>query len=108
MSAPNRCWRSSWRIMVWNRFSVAQVRNGGKMSLRAIKHDNAETTTTRHAADGLLTLHERKLMPMPSRVVIRPFHLGWQASDHSSSRAGKLVADILSLSDEAVHTEYHA
>jgi predicted GH43/DUF377 family glycosyl hydrolase len=78
------------------------------MSLRAIKHDNAETTTTRHAADGLLTLHERKLMPMPARVVIRPFHLGWQASDHSSSRAGKLVADILSLSDEEVHEEYHA
>jgi predicted GH43/DUF377 family glycosyl hydrolase len=78
------------------------------MPLRAIKHDNAETTTTRHAGDGLLTLHERKLIAMPSRVVIRPFHLGWQASDHSSSRAGKLVADILSLSDEAVHEEYRA
>ncbi|RZK04078.1 MAG: glycosidase [Novosphingobium sp.] len=67
-----------------------------------------ETTPEPGSGGGLLKLHERKLMAAPSRVVIRPFHLGWQASGHSSSRAGRLVSDILALSDEQVHEEYRA
>jgi predicted GH43/DUF377 family glycosyl hydrolase len=94
--------------MVWNDCSVSPAPNGGKMPLRAIKDDTTDAAAKPRAADSPLTLHARKLVAMPSRVVIRPFHLGWQASDHSSSRAGKLVADILSLSDEAVHSEYRA
>ena len=77
------------------------------MRLRAIK-DEMETTPEPGSGGGLLKLHERKLMAAPSRVVIRPFHLGWQASGHSSSRAGRLVSDILALSDEQVHEEYRA
>ena len=76
------------------------------MPLRAIKDETIDAQTS--GSHSVLTLHERKLLATPSRVVIRPFHLGWQASGHSSSRAGKLVADILSLSDEEVHAEYHA
>jgi predicted GH43/DUF377 family glycosyl hydrolase len=74
------------------------------MPLRAIKEEALQPRNT----DSLLTFHSRKLIATPSRVVIRPFHLGWQASGHSSSRAGKLVSDILSLSEEEVHAEYHA
>lgn len=75
------------------------------MPLRAIKDDTDAVTAH---ADGLLTLHSRKLVATPSRVVIRPFHLGWQSASHSTSRAGKLVSDILSLSDAEVHAEYSA
>jgi predicted GH43/DUF377 family glycosyl hydrolase len=74
------------------------------MPLRAIKD---EATQAAHS-DSLLTLHSRKLVATPSRVVIRPFHLGWQASGHSSSRAGRLVSDILALTEEEVQTEYNA
>ncbi|HEX8057248.1 MAG TPA: glycosidase, partial [Novosphingobium sp.] len=78
------------------------------MPLRAIE-DEPIATAPDHAGSGsLLTFHERKLLAAPSRVVIRPFHLGWQASGHSSSRAGKLVTDILALPDEVVHSEYRA
>ncbi|MCW1429773.1 glycoside hydrolase family 130 protein [Novosphingobium sp. JCM 18896] len=77
------------------------------MRLRAIK-DDAEALPEPGSGSGLLNLHERKLVATPSRVVIRPFHLGWQASGHSSSRAGRLVSDILALSDEEVHAEYRA
>lgn len=76
------------------------------MRLRAIQDEPIDALTSPHAS--VLTQHERKLTATPSRVVIRPFHLGWQASGHSNSRAGKLVADILSLSEEEVHAEYRA
>jgi predicted GH43/DUF377 family glycosyl hydrolase len=58
------------------------------------------------APEGVLTLYERKLTATASRVVIRPFHLGWQASGASSSRAGRLVADVLGLCEADVHAEY--
>jgi predicted GH43/DUF377 family glycosyl hydrolase len=74
------------------------------MPLRAIKDESVEAPS----AGSPLTLHERKLVATPSRVVIRPFHLGWQASGHSSSRAGRLIADILSLTEDEVHAEYRA
>ena len=78
------------------------------MPLRAIEDEIIAAAPDGAGHSGLLTFHERKLVAAPSRVVIRPFHLGWQATAHSSSRAGKLVADILSLPDEAVHDEYRA
>jgi predicted GH43/DUF377 family glycosyl hydrolase len=58
--------------------------------------------------DSLLTVHPLKLRAAPSQVVIRPFHLGWQATSSSNSRANRLVSDILSLSDSEVDEEYHA
>ena len=41
-----------------------------------------------------------KLNADPSRVVLRPFHLAWQASVSEPSRAAQLVDDILHLSKE--------
>lgn len=55
-----------------------------------------------------LTLHSLKLAASPERVVIRPFHLGWQASGATSSRAGRLVADVLAMLEEDVVREYRA
>jgi predicted GH43/DUF377 family glycosyl hydrolase len=78
------------------------------MTLRAIKDETIAAAPDRPGHCSLLTIHERKLLSAPSRVVIRPFHLGWQATAHSSSRAGKLVADILALPDDVVHAEYEA
>lgn len=38
----------------------------------------------------------------PARVVVRPFHLSWQASGLASSRADRLVTDIMAMSDDEV------
>lgn len=75
------------------------------MSLRVIKGDKPALVTY---PDSPLQLHELKLGASPSRVVIRPFHLGWQATSASSSRAGKLVSDILALDEVTVREEYRA
>ncbi len=41
-----------------------------------------------------------------SRVVIRPFHLGWQARSAPNARVRRLVEDILGLDDYTVAREY--
>jgi predicted GH43/DUF377 family glycosyl hydrolase len=78
------------------------------MPLRAIKDESKAGELSAGKPSSLLTFHENKLTAAPARVVIRPFHLGWQASGHSSSRAGRLVADILALPEDKVHAEYRA
>jgi len=45
---------------------------------------------------------DQRLTADPSRVVVRPFHLSWQAAGHAASRGAKLVADILAMDDAAV------
>lgn len=45
---------------------------------------------------------DQRLTADPSRVVVRPFHLSWQASGIASSRGARLVSDILAMSDAAV------
>lgn len=42
----------------------------------------------------------------PSRVVLRPFHLGWQAQNAPGGRAQKLVDDIVAMSANQTRTEY--
>ena len=42
----------------------------------------------------------------PSRVVLRPFHLGWQARGANSDRAHTLVADICALGPQDAAEEY--
>lgn len=42
----------------------------------------------------------------PSRVVLRPFHLGWQGAAEGGSRAARLVADIVALSEQEAEEEY--
>ncbi|MXP26134.1 glycosidase [Altererythrobacter indicus] len=53
-----------------------------------------------------LQVLETRLHADPSRVVLRPFHLSWQAKNAPGGRAGQLVQDILSLSEEEAVEEY--
>ena len=53
-----------------------------------------------------LKILDERLHADPSRVVLRPFHLGWQAKNAPGSRALKLVHDIAAMSDAQVKAEY--
>ena len=55
---------------------------------------------------GPIEILDARLHADPSRVVLRPFHLGWQAKNAPGGRAGKLVSDVCSLSEEAAGAEY--
>jgi predicted GH43/DUF377 family glycosyl hydrolase len=57
-------------------------------------------------AAGPLHILDTRLHADPSRVVLRPFHLGWQAKHAEGSRALKLVRDVADLSEQQVRTEY--
>jgi predicted GH43/DUF377 family glycosyl hydrolase len=52
-----------------------------------------------------LVQHELRLHADPARVVVRPFHLAWQASGPDIARVQKLVRDILQLDPRAVRAE---
>ncbi len=52
-----------------------------------------------------LVQHELRLHADPSRVVVRPFHLAWQASGPDSDRVRKLVDDIIALDPRTVRGE---
>lgn len=49
---------------------------------------------------------DQRLHADPSRVVLRPFHLGWQARNAEGGRAQTLVRDVQSLSSEQAWEEY--
>lgn len=53
-----------------------------------------------------LCILEQRLHADPSRVVLRPFHLGWQATNAPEGRALRLVCDVMGLSEEQVAHEY--
>lgn len=58
-----------------------------------------------HAAPTAASIFRRVdlyLKADPGRVVVRPFHLSWQASGLASGRANRLVQDIMAMSDDAV------
>jgi predicted GH43/DUF377 family glycosyl hydrolase len=52
-----------------------------------------------------LHILDERLHADPSRVVLRPFHLGWQATNADTSRAARLVADVNAMSQAAVDEE---
>lgn len=52
-----------------------------------------------------LVQHELRLHADPARVVVRPFHLAWQASGPDLVRMHKLVRDILALDARTVCAE---
>ena len=54
-----------------------------------------------------LQILDTRLHADPSRVVLRPFHLGWQANNAAPVRAERLVEDIAGLTEKAVHREYN-
>jgi len=53
-----------------------------------------------------LQIFATRLHADPARVVLRPFHLGWQARNAPGSRAMKLVDDIAGLSERRAAAEY--
>ena len=53
-----------------------------------------------------LQILDPRLHADPSRVVLRPFHLGWQARNAPGGRAQKLVQDIIGMSEERAAAEY--
>lgn len=55
-----------------------------------------------------LRILDTRLRADPSRVVLRPFHLGWQSPGAPPDRAHRLVADVLALSAERAKSEYEA
>ena len=62
--------------------------------------------TETRTATGPLHILDTRLHADPSRVVLRPFHLGWQAKHAEGNRALKLVEDVAALSENRVKTEY--
>lgn len=52
-----------------------------------------------------LVHHPLRLTADPSRVVVRPFHLAWQASGPDLERVQKLTQDILALDPRTVRAE---
>ncbi len=52
-----------------------------------------------------LVQHELRLHADPGRVVVRPFHLAWQASGPDIDRVRKLVADIIAFDPRTVRAE---
>lgn len=57
-------------------------------------------------ASSPLHILDTRLFADPGRVVLRPFHLGWQSTNAPSDRAQRLVEDILALDEETVEREY--
>ena len=49
--------------------------------------------------------HPLRLRADPARVVIRPFHLAWQAQDAEPARARRLVDSVLALDARTVRAE---
>lgn len=53
---------------------------------------------------GIQTLPLR-LHADPSRVVVRPFHLGWQATSAAPSRSRRIVDAVLALDEKTTHQQ---
>ncbi len=49
--------------------------------------------------------HRLRLHADPSRVVVRPFHLAWQANGSAPSRTERLVREVLAMSREQTRAE---
>jgi len=60
----------------------------------------------RNGSPSPLRILDTRLHADPSRVVLRPFHLGWQGEASLGGRAQRLVADISALSDREVTKAY--
>jgi predicted GH43/DUF377 family glycosyl hydrolase len=53
-----------------------------------------------------LRILETRLHADPSRVVLRPFHLGWQSNTAQGDRARRLVEDVAGLTERQASAEY--
>jgi predicted GH43/DUF377 family glycosyl hydrolase len=53
-----------------------------------------------------LLIHDTRLHADPTRVVLRPFYLGWQSTAAPGDRAHRLIEDVAALTEEQVEAEY--
>ncbi|NVD45909.1 glycosidase [Altererythrobacter sp. HHU K3-1] len=53
-----------------------------------------------------MRLLDLRLHADPSRVVLRPFHLGWQSRNAPNNRAMRLVDDVAGLTEKRAEAEY--
>lgn len=53
-----------------------------------------------------LLIHDTRLHADPTRVVLRPFYLGWQSTAAPVDRAARLIEDVAALSEAQVEAEY--
>lgn len=60
----------------------------------------------REASVSPLQILETRLHADPSRVVLRPFHLGWQSTTAQGDRSRRLVEDVAALSERVASAEY--
>jgi predicted GH43/DUF377 family glycosyl hydrolase len=58
------------------------------------------------ASPSPLRILDTRLHADPSRVVLRPFHLGWQGKAAPGGRARRLVEDVCALSESEVVEQY--
>lgn len=49
--------------------------------------------------------HSLRLHADPSRVVVRPFHLAWQANGHGVSRSERIIREVLDLTPAEAHAQ---
>lgn len=52
-----------------------------------------------------LITHSLRLKADPSRVVVRPFHIGWQSNGKAGSRTERLVREVLEMSPGEARTQ---
>ncbi|WNO54154.1 glycoside hydrolase family 130 protein [Stakelama saccharophila] len=55
-----------------------------------------------------IVTHSLRLHADPSRVVVRPFHIGWQANGSAQSRSERLVREVLDLSPQDTRAQLAA
>ena len=67
---------------------------------------DASTPQKTSGTNTPLQVLDLRLHADPSRVVLRPFHLGWQARNAPGGRAGRLVEDVRCLTEERAAAEY--
>src|SRR3546814_2705872 len=62
----------------------------------------------RHTADLNIQNHRLLLYADPSRVVVRPFHIAWQAQEIAASRPARLVNEVLRMEEHTAREQLEA
>src|SRR3546814_2909966 len=52
--------------------------------------------------------HRLRLYADPSRVVVRPFHIAWQAQEIAASRPARLVNEVLRMEEHTAREQLEA
>jgi predicted GH43/DUF377 family glycosyl hydrolase len=76
------------------------------VATKAIRPEEEKLASPHNGSPSPLRILDTRLHADPTRVVLRPFHLGWQARNAPGSRAQRLVDDICGLSERAAAAAY--